>query len=189
MYKTQAQYDDAIQEKDGAGHDAQNLKEAIRGWQGAVAQGHPDAQLRLGNLYNKGDGVPNHPGLALKLWRKCAQHHETGDVTKQEGSSVAGAHNNIGNCYCNGSNEVEVDLPMAMQWCTKSAELGCVAAQRVIGEIYLMGFEEEVPVGTFDRDVPLGMKYLRAVAERECKGDEDSWQAKDEAEAEAVAKS
>jgi hypothetical protein len=38
-----------------------------------------------------------------------------------------------------------------------------------------MGFEEEVPVGTFDRDVPLGMKYLRAlmVAERECEDCED----------------
>ena len=32
----------------------------------------------------------------------------------------------------------------------------------MIGEIYLTGFTQLVPVGTFDRDVPLlGMKYLR----------------------------
>jgi hypothetical protein len=75
---------------------------------------------------------------------------------------------------------------MAMQCWTKAAELGDSTAQCVIGEIYLTGSEKDVPLGSFDRDVPLGMKYLRAVAERECKGDEDSWQAKDEAEAEAL---
>jgi hypothetical protein len=54
-------------------------------------------------------------------------------------------------------------MQMAMQWWTKAAEQGGVNAQRVIGEIYLMGFEEDAPVGTFDRDVPLGMKQLRAL--------------------------
>jgi hypothetical protein len=55
-----------------------------------------------------------------------------------------------------------------MQWLTKAAEQGNYRAQLIIGEIYLTGFEEGVPVGTFDRDVPFGMKYLRAltVAER-----------------------
>jgi TPR repeat protein len=166
-----AQYYTAVHYKNGTGHDAPNLKEAIRWYQAAVAQGHPDAQLRLGNLYNKGDGVPNHPGLALKLWRKCAQHHETGDVTKQEGSSVAGAHNNIGNCYRRGSTGLEVDMLMAMQWWKKVAQHGDVNAQLTIGQIYLKGFLGKlVPVGTFDRDVPFGMKHLRALtaADQKC---------------------
>ena len=55
-------------------------------------------------------------------------------------------------------------MPAAMQWWTKAAAQGNVIAQCTIGEIYLMGFDEDVPVGTFDRDVPLGMKYLRALS-------------------------
>ena len=48
-------------------------------------------------------------------------------------------------------------------------------AQISIGQIYLMGFTVDVPVGTFDRDVcALGMKYLKAVAvaEQNCEGDD-----------------
>jgi TPR repeat protein len=157
----EAQYQTAQRYQDGRGHDAPNMKDAIEWYQAAAFQGHCVAQLNVGACYEKGDGVYTNPGLALKLYRKCAKHIP-GDA--EDYVVVALAHNNIGNCYCNGSNEVEVDLPMAMQWCTKSAELGCVAAQRVIGEIYLMGFfREHVPVGTFDRDVPLGMKHLRAL--------------------------
>jgi hypothetical protein len=135
-----------------------------KGWyQAAVAQGHPDALFVLGNRYNTGDGVHTNPGLALKLWRKCAQHHEAGDITNKEGiRSVAAAHYNIGTCYRRGSDGLEVDMPMAMQWCKKAAEQGDQSA--TIGEIYLKGFLGKlVPVGTFDRDVPLGMKYLSAL--------------------------
>ena len=50
---------------------------------------------------------------------------------------------------------------MAMQWWAKAAERGFAFTQCFIGEIYMMGFIEElVPVGTFVRDAPLGMKYL-----------------------------
>jgi hypothetical protein len=61
-------------------------------------------------------------------------------------------------------NGLDVDLAMAMQWWTRAADMGCLFAQCPIGEIYLMGFIVDVPVGTFDRDVPLGMKYLKAVS-------------------------
>jgi TPR repeat protein len=65
-------------------------------------------------------------------------------------------------------------MQMAMQWWKQAAELGCIITQRIIGEIYMMGYEDHVPVGTFDRDVPLGMKYLRmlTVAERAWEGDD-----------------
>jgi TPR repeat protein len=69
----------------------------------------------------------------------------------------------IGSCYRAGSNGLEVDMPMAMQCWTKAADQGNVSAQCTIGEIYLMGFSALAHVGTFDRDVPRGMKYLRAV--------------------------
>ena len=86
--------------------------------------------------------------------------------------AIAGAHFYIGYCYRRGSNGVQLDLPVAMQWYTKAGELKSIIAQVTdIGEIYLMGFTEYMFVRIFDRDVPLGMKYLRgalalAAAER-----------------------
>ena len=69
---------------------------------------------------------------------------------------------------------------MAMQWWTKAADLGSIFAQVTIGEIYLIGFSEVALVGTFDKDVPRGMKNLKAVIDQ--KGEAD------EAEGEAVSK-
>ena len=161
-----AQFRTALRYERGLGYDAPNIKEAVELYQAAAAQGHADAQLHLGFRYDDGDGVKKNPGLALKLWRKCAQHHELGDAKGYE-PSVSAAHQMIANCYRAGSNGLEVDMPMAMQWWTKAAEQGIVNAQCTIGEIYLMGFlDERVPVGTFDRDVPLGMKYLRAAIDQ-----------------------
>jgi TPR repeat protein len=154
-----AQFYTAQRYRSGTGHDAPNMKEAVKWFQAAVAQGHAGAELQLGDCYDEGDGVKMNPGLALKLWRKCAQRHETGDYADGE-QSVAYAHHLIGECYFLGSNGLKKDMRMAMQWWTKAAEQGYVTAQRTVGEIYLMGFEERVSVGTFDRDVPIGMKYL-----------------------------
>jgi hypothetical protein len=161
----EAQFQTATRYKLGHGYDAPNMKEAIKWYQAAVAQGHADAQIDLGLCYDEGDGVKKNPGLALKLWRKCAQHHETGDAKGYE-SAVAFAHDMIGLCYCAGLNGLELDLPMAMQWWTNAADQGCILAQCSIGEIYLMGFSERAPVGTFDRDVPRGMKYMRAAIDQ-----------------------
>jgi hypothetical protein len=32
------------------------------------------AHLKLGVCFDEGNAEKNNPGLALKLWRKCAQH-------------------------------------------------------------------------------------------------------------------
>jgi hypothetical protein len=91
----------------------------------------------------------------------------------------------LGTAIVLGLNVLKVDMPMAMHLWTKAAELGCVLSQDTIGEIYLLEYDDDVPVGTFDRDVPLGMKYLRALtlAERECEEDEDDAAAISNAEA------
>jgi TPR repeat protein len=109
-----AQFCTAFRYKQGLGYDAPNMKEAIKWYQAAVAQGNGDAQLQLGCCYDKGDGVYMNPGLALKLWRKCAQHHELGDAEGYE-DSVAAAYHMIGNSYGVGSNGLAVDLTVAMQ--------------------------------------------------------------------------
>jgi TPR repeat protein len=79
------QYQTAQRYKNGVGYDAP--KEAVKWFQAAVAQGHADAELELGDCYNEGNGVKHNPGLALKLltlWRRCAQHvHETGYAAKR----------------------------------------------------------------------------------------------------------
>jgi TPR repeat protein len=117
-----AQFVTAQRYNTGNGHDAPNMKEAVKWYQAAVAQGHCGAQFVLGCYYEEGKGVEKNPGLALELWRKCAQHHETGDHAKNfrlvwpHGFdwSVAAAHNNIADAYCHGSNGVEMDMMMAM---------------------------------------------------------------------------
>jgi TPR repeat protein len=121
-----AQFYTAKRYKLGFGHDAPNMKEAVKWLQAAIAQGHAAAAFYLADCYADGDGVKKNPGLALKLWRKCAQHHEAGDHAPREGflNFVAYAHHLIGECYLLGENGVEKDMAMAMQWWTKSAEQG-----------------------------------------------------------------
>jgi TPR repeat protein len=123
---SEAQFYTALRYRLGTGHDAPNMEESVKWYQAAVAQDHPDAELRLGDCYDEGNGVKKNPGLALKLWRKCAQHHEAGDHAPREGflNFVAYAHHLIGECYLLGENGVEKDMAMAMQWWTKSAEQG-----------------------------------------------------------------
>jgi TPR repeat protein len=161
----EAQCQTAVRYQQGLGYDAPNMKESIKWYQAAVAQGHAGAQLHLSFYYDRGDGVPKNPGLALKLWRKCAQHHELGDAKGYE-YAVAAAHHMIGNSNFVGSNGLVVDLSVAMQWWTKAAEQGDIISQCTVVESSLMGFSELAPVGTFDRDVPRGMKNLRAAIDQ-----------------------
>jgi TPR repeat protein len=165
-----AQFYTAKRYKLGFGHDAPNMKEAVKWLQAAIAQGHAAAAFYLADCYADGDGVKKNPGLALKLWRKCAQHDDA--TAACDIPWVAAAHHNIGNCYWDGSNGVEVDMAMAMQWWTKAAEMGSKPAQHTIRQIYLMGFLGELaPFGTFDRDVPHGMKNLKALIDQKCEAE------------------
>jgi TPR repeat protein len=188
-----AQYHTALRFGEGKGHDAPNATEAFRWFQAAANQGHIFAQHCLGNFYEQGVGVPKNEALALEAWRKCAQQ-EIGDAEESMQSCYgstgcpcgcqarasswackawgstrackANAHYRIGNCYSHGGNGVNKDLAMAMQWWTKGEEQGCIISRVAIGEIHVMGCvaEERVPFDAFDRDVPLGMKHLKAVA-------------------------
>jgi TPR repeat protein len=37
-------------------------------------EGHPNAQVRLGTMYSRGEGVPENAAEAVKWWRKAAHH-------------------------------------------------------------------------------------------------------------------
>jgi TPR repeat protein len=75
----EAQHVPAQRYKTGIGHDAPNPK-----WfQADVAHGHAGAEYNLPGCYDEGNGVKKNAGLALKLWRRCAQHvHEELIVSK-----------------------------------------------------------------------------------------------------------
>ena len=79
---SEAQYVTALRYKLGIGYDAPNIKEAIKWFQAAVGQNHCGAPFYLGLCYDKGDGVFKNPGLALKLYRKRAHHHDAHKATR-----------------------------------------------------------------------------------------------------------
>src|SRR5476651_768958 len=52
-----------------------DLRTALRGFRPAAEQGNSDAQLLLGKMYEKGEGVPQNYSEALKWYRLAAQKH------------------------------------------------------------------------------------------------------------------
>lgn len=90
---------------------------ARREWEGLAAQGHAQAQFRLGCLYTFGQGVPEDLELAVRLFRLAA---EQGD---------ADAQNNLGGMYAEGLG-VERDPVEAYMWLGLAAAQGHELAQR-----------------------------------------------------------
>lgn len=86
-------------------------------WEPLAAQGHAQAQFRLGCLYTFGQGVPEDLELALRLYRLAA---EQGD---------ADAQNNLGGMYAEGLG-VELDLVEAYTWFELAAAQGHELARR-----------------------------------------------------------
>jgi hypothetical protein len=95
-----------------------------------VAKGHTGAMYSLGQMYERGDGVPKDIAEAFRLWKLGA---EKGDAVIQ----VA-----LGNHYHDGRN-VPQDFAEALKWYRMAAEQGSVEAQYRLGEMYLNG--EGVP--------------------------------------------
>ena len=90
---------------------------ARREWEVLAAQGHAQAQFRLGCLYTFGHGVPEDLELAVRLYRLAA---EQGD---------ADAQNNLGGMYAEGLG-VEPDPLEAYMWLGLAAAKGHELAQR-----------------------------------------------------------
>ena len=54
-----------------------DYKIALEEWQPLAEGGDPQAQFRLGQMYARGDGVPQDDEEAAKLYKKAAEHGDT----------------------------------------------------------------------------------------------------------------
>ena len=89
-------------------------------------QGLAQAQLNLGAMYAKGQGVPQDYAAAAGWYRKAA---DQGDAMAQ---------NNLGAVYANGQG-VAQDYAAAVSWYRKAADQGYADAQYNLGNKYANG--------------------------------------------------
>jgi TPR repeat protein len=92
----------------------------------AAEQGQPSAQLNLGNLYYRGEGVPQDDKQAAEWYRKAAEQ------------GLPEAQLNLGVFYKDG-NGVPQDYKRAAEWYRKAAEQGHLQAQYNLGALYEKG--------------------------------------------------
>ena len=99
---------------------------AIKEFTAEARKGNADAQFLLGNMYRKGQGVPQDYAEAAKWYRKSA---EQGDIKAQH---------NLGVLYENGQG-LPRDYVEAVKWYHRSADQGHVSAQLNLGVMYAKG--------------------------------------------------
>ena len=109
-------------------------------------QGNPDAQNRIGYMYNSGKGMRQDYAVAMKWYR----------IAAAQGS--AKAQTNIGFMYENGQGVLQ-DYAEAMKWYRKAADQGIAGAQSNIGVMYANG--EGVP-----QDYAEATKWYRKAADQ-----------------------
>ncbi len=90
----------------------------------------PPSQSKLAVLYEKGAGVEQNDGQAMRWYQRAAA---AGDLT---------ATNNIGFLYFAGQG-VERNIAEALKWFVRAAELGSSGAMENIGEMYARGIGVE----------------------------------------------
>jgi len=120
-----AHYDLAVQYYEGNGVQ-QDYPQALKWFQEAAQQGHPQAQYKLGVMYSFGQGVPQNSSEAVKWFRKAAEQ------------GLPAAQYSLGVMYATGQG-VELDPVAAAELYTRAAEQGSVAAQYILGVIYSKG--------------------------------------------------
>ena len=114
-------------------YDRKDYKTAYKLFLPFAEQGHASAQKNLGNMYRKGEGVPQDYKEAFKWYRLSA---EQGDALGQT---------NLGMCYVYEIG-VTKDDKEAVKWFKKAAEQGYALAQSNLGAQYDRG--EGIPKTT-----------------------------------------
>ena len=93
---------------------------ALKYWRPLAEQGVVEAQHNLGEMYRKGEGVPQNDAKAVKWYRKAAEQ------------GFASAQNSLGIMYNMGQG-VPQDYTQAAKWRRKAAEQGHVTSQFALG--------------------------------------------------------
>ena len=119
---------------------------ALAEWKPLAAQGHAEAQSRLGNMYIKGFGVTRNYDTALIWQRRAAEQ------------GLAMAQFSIGYMYFFGLG-VPRNLETAVNWYKRAADQGLPAAQSGLGIAFANG--RGVP-----KDYAKALKYYRLAAEQ-----------------------
>lgn len=91
-------------------YDRANLASALRIWLPLAQQGDPEAQINVGEIYEKGLGAQADPRLAAEWYRKAAE------------AGHSRAQINLGYLYEKGLG-VEKDLTTALNWYRKASGL------------------------------------------------------------------
>ena len=125
----------------------QLLPEAVQWTQRSAAQGLSEAQLHLGQLYLRGQGLPQNPTKALQQF----------ELASAQG--LAEAQFMEGQMYYQG-NGIKRDLALALRYFTQAAEQGHGNAQLYMGKMYTQG------EGIATADPAKGRKWLLAAAEQ-----------------------
>ena len=139
-----------------------SLREAFQASLVKAEQGDDESQLKIGQMYEDGTGVPQDKQEAFRWYLKAAEQGNTFAQTKlgvayMNGAGVdkdvieaaswyrkaatqgdSNAQNNLGLIYANG-NGVEKDEREAFRWFQKSADQGNPMGQRQLGLAYING--------------------------------------------------
>ena len=99
---------------------------ALREWKPLAEQGHVDAQLNLGQMYYKGQGVSQDDKTAVTWFTLAAEQGH------------ADAQLNLGRMYYKGQG-VPQDEKTAGKWITLAAEQGHVSDQAILSTMYASG--------------------------------------------------
>ena len=158
-------------------------------WQSAAEQGYANAQSNLGVVFDRGQGVKQDYGEAVRWYRQAAEQgyanaqsnlgvkFDEGLGVKQDyGEAVrwyrlaaeqgyADAQSNLGVAYCNGFG-VEQDNGEAVRWFRKAAKQGRGQAQHNLGAMYFNGQGVK-------QDYSKAVKWLRKAAEQGLAGAEE----------------
>ena len=103
-----------------------NFSRALSVWEPLALQGHADAQINLGVMYDYGKGVIEDPEVAAHWYRRAA---EQGNVSAQY---------NLGQLFLNGRG-VKKDAKKAVYWLQQAADKGFAVASYNLGLMYSEG--------------------------------------------------
>lgn len=109
-----------------AAYKAGDFATALKEFKPLASKGNADAQVNLGFLYARGQGVTVDYKEAASWYRKAAEQGQ------------ADAQFNLGSLHYDGLG-VKRDYAQAAQWYTKAAEQGQIDAQYNLGLMYATG--------------------------------------------------
>lgn len=180
-----AQHNLAVMYENGAGI-GRDIPKAVEWHTKAAEQGHVLSQYILGNRYEAGNGIPRNLPAAVLWYTRAAEQdlvnaqillgflhlRGEGGVVRNETEAlkwltIAANKECIGVQYILGdlyeSEGLLKNIPAAVEWYTRAAAGGSLAAQNSLGLIYLNG--KGTALARVERNIPEALKLLRDSAE------------------------